>query len=146
MRRILTVIVLLSLPAAAHAGEVTFSLGINDIPLTVRPDPRTEARLAQWNDPMGRLMHQFNAQQSWIMRGTMPGGDRVTGAAVKVKAQNGLPLQLLATSMQTSFNISERQIAVVSWPWGEKDAEPAMSLDEQLALLLGRRLVSSEEK
>ena len=64
MRRILTIAVLLSLPAAAHAGDVTFSLGINDIPLTVRPDPRTEARLAQWNDPMGRLNLDADELQS----------------------------------------------------------------------------------
>ncbi len=120
MRRILTIITLLLLPAAIHAGEVTFSLGINDIPLTARPDPRTEARLAQWNDPMGRLMHQFNAQQSWIMRGTMPGGDRVSGAAIKVKAQNGLRCSCWPPPCQASMNISEKQIAVVSWPWGEK--------------------------
>lgn len=136
---------LLVLPAVAHAGDVTFSLGINDIPLTVRPDPRTEARLAQWNDPMGRLMHQFNSQQAWIMRGTMPGGERVSGAMVKVKAQNGLPLQLLATTMQASFTLDEQHVSVVRWPWEENEDSPVMSLDEQLALLLGRRLVSSDE-
>ena len=94
---------------------------------------------------MGRLMHQFNSQQAWIMRGTMPGGERVSGAAIRVKAQNGVPLQLLAASMQASSDLSEQEIAVVRWPWEENVDEASMSLDEQLALLLSRRLVSSDE-
>lgn len=148
MRQILIIIVLLLLPTVGSAAEVDFSLKLDEISLTPRPlpppaprpDPKTEARLAQWNSPMGRLMHNFNQQQAWIMRGTMPGGERVTGAVVRVKAQNGLPLRLIAISTRAAIDISEREIAVVRWPWDDDKAPPVKTLDEQLSVLLGRRL------
>jgi hypothetical protein len=113
VRRILTIIALLIAPNFSGAADVDFSLNIDQISLTPRPDPRKEAQLAGWNSPMGRLMHNFNQQQAWIMRGTMPGGERVNGLAVKVKAQNGLPIHLLAATMQASTSVSESRIAVV---------------------------------
>ena len=147
MRQILIIIVLLISPALCSAADVDFSLKINEISLDPRPepprartDPKTEARLAQWNSPMGRLMHNFNQQQAWIMRGTMPGGERVTGAAVRVKAQNGLPLQLVAVSSKAAIDFSEQKIEVVRWPWKNDKGPPVMTLDEQLSVLLGRRL------
>ncbi len=143
MRRFLTVIVLMIAANFAAAADVNFSLNIDQIPLTPKPDPRKEARLAEWNSPMGRLIHNFNQQQAWMMRGTMPGGERVHGLAVKVKIQNGLPLHLLAATMQASTAISESRIAIVRWPWSTDVEEPVMSLDEQLSLLLGNRLTGS---
>ena len=143
MRRFLTVIVLMIAANFAAAADVNFSLNIDQIPLTPKPDPRKEARLAEWNSPMGRLIHNFNQQQAWMMRGTMPGGERVHGLAVKVKIQNGLPLHLLAATMQASTAISESRIGIVRWPWSTDVEEPVMSLDEQLSLLLGNRLTGS---
>ncbi|MBD3873606.1 MAG: hypothetical protein IFK91_11935 [Acidobacteria bacterium] len=143
MRRILIVIALMTAPNFAVAADVDFSLNIDQISLTPRPTPKKEAQLAGWNSPMGRLMHNFNQQQAWIMRGTMPGGERVNGLAVKVKAQNGLPIHLLATTMQASIDVSESRIAVVRWPWSAEEKDPVMSLDEQLSLLLGQRLTGS---
>jgi len=143
VRRILTVIVLAIAANFAAAADVDFSLNIDKISLTPRPDPRKEARLAEWNSPMGRLIHNFNQQQAWMMRGTMPGGERVHGLAVKVKVQNGLPIHLLAATMQASTAISEARIAVVQWPWSTDVEEPVLSLDEQLSLLLGNRLTGS---
>ncbi len=143
MRRILTIIAMMIAPNLAGAADVGFSLNIDKIPLTPRPSPRKEARLAEWNSPMGRLMHNFNQQQAWMMRGTMPGGERVNGLAVRVKVQNGLPLHVLAATMQASIDASESRIAVVRWPWSADEEEPVMSLDEQLAVLLGRRLTRS---
>jgi hypothetical protein len=147
VRHILIIIVLLISTALCSAADVDFSLKIVEISLTPRPkrmtprqDPKTEARLAQWNSPMGRLMHNFNQQQAWVMRGTMPGGERVTGAAVRVKAQNGLPLQLIAVSSRAAIDISERAIEVIRWPWDDDKGPPVMTLDEQLTVLLGRRL------
>jgi len=140
VRRILIIFVLLISPVLCGAADVDFSLKIDQISL--RPDSKTEARLAQWNSPMGRLMHNFNQQQAWVMRGTMPGGERVTGAAVRLKLQNGLPLQLLATTMKASIDVSEREIAVVRWPWEEDEGPPIMTLEEQLTVLLGRRLTA----
>lgn len=138
MSRTLAILVLVAAPALAGAADVTFSLKLDEIPLSPRPDPRTEARLALWNDPMGRLLHQFNQQQSWIMRGTMPGGDRATGAAVRVKAQQGLPLGLVTTSVQAGLDLAGRSEIRIRWPWSD-DPEPP-PLEEQLALLLGERL------
>ncbi len=143
MRRILTAIALMITASVAAASDVKFSLNIDKIPLTTRPDPRKEARLAEWNSPMGRLIHNFNQQQAWMMRGTMPGGERVQGLAAKVKIQNGLPIHLLAATMQASIAVSESRIAVVRWPWSTDVDEPVMALDEQLSLLLGRRLTGS---
>jgi len=143
VRRILTVIVLLMAPNIAGAADVDFSLNIDQISLTPIPTPQKEAQLAGWNSPMGRLMHNFNQQQAWIMRGTMPGGERVNGLAVKVKAQNGLPIHLLATTMQASIDVSESRIAVVRWPWSAEAEDPVMALDEQLSVLLGNRLAKS---
>jgi len=68
------------------AGEVEFSLDLNNFKWTPNQDVRTKARLAHWNDPMGRMMYHFNQQQAWIMRGTMPGAERNTGVAVRMKA------------------------------------------------------------
>jgi len=143
VRRILMVIALMIAPNVAGAADVKFSLNIDQIPLTPRPSPQKEAQLAGWNSPMGRLMHNFNQQQAWIMRGTMPGGERVNGLAVRVKAQNGLPIHLLAATMQASTSVSESRIAVVRWPWSADEEDPVMALDEQLSLLLGNRLTGS---
>jgi len=143
VRRILTVIMLIIAANFAAAADVNFSLNIDKISLTPRPDPRKEARLAEWNSPMGRLMHNFNSQQAWMMRGTMPGGDRVSGLAVKVKMQNGLPIHLLAATMQASIAVNESRIAVVRWPWSTDEEDSVMALDEQLSVLLGNRLTGS---
>ena len=134
-------ILVIGCSAAAAAGDVSFSLNINNIPTTGRLDPQTEARLAQWNDPMGRLLYHFNQQQAWVMRGTMPGGERAGGLAVMVKAQGGLPLQLLATNMQSGLIAAQRDLAQVRWPWIDDDALAALPLDERLSIELGRRLV-----
>jgi len=123
------------------AGEVEFSLDLNNFKWTPHQDARTKARLAQWNDPMGRMMYHFNQQQAWIMRGTMPGSERDNGVAVRVKAQNGLPLQLLAATMQGSLDIPQQDL-IRFGPRKVSDEElAAMSLEEQMTELLSRRLV-----
>ncbi len=123
------------------AGDVEFSLDLDNFKWTPNQDVRTKARLAQWNDPMGRMMHTFNQQQSWIMRGTMPGGERMSAVAVRVKIQNGLPLHLLASTMQGGIDIAQQNLVRVG-PRSGKDGElDLMSLEEQLTEELGRRLV-----
>jgi hypothetical protein len=141
MRRLLIMMIAALAATAAGAGDVTFSLNINNIPTTPRLDPKTEARLALWNDPMNRLLYHFNQQQAWIMRGTMPGGDRVSGAAVMVKAQNGLPLELLAATMQAGLTTAQQNLGQVRWPWIDDEALASMPLDQRISLELGRRLV-----
>jgi hypothetical protein len=90
---------------------------------------------------MGRLMYQFNQQQAWIMRGTMPGGDRVNGLAVRARAQNGLPLGLVAASTEAGRDLALQNLYAIRWPWIDDQEIAAMPLDEQIALQLGRRLV-----
>jgi len=125
----------------ADAGDVEFSLDLDGFKWTPNQDARTKARLAQWNDPMGRMMYHFNQQQAWIMRGTMPGSERDNGVAVRVKAQNGLPLQLLAATMQGSLDIPQQDL-IRFGPRKVSDEElAAMSLEEQMTELLSRRLV-----
>jgi hypothetical protein len=141
MRRSLIILAALSAATAAGAGDVSFSLNINDIPLEPRPDPRTEARLAQWNDPMGRLLYHFNQQQSWVMRGTMPGSDRATGIAIGVKAQNGVPLQVLSSVVLSGLNLANHDLAETRWPWIDDEELGEMPLVDQISVELGRRLV-----
>ena len=124
-----------------NAGEVEFSLDLDGFKWSPNHDVRTRARLAEWNDPMGRMMYHFNQQQAWIMRGTMPGAERNTGVAVRMKAQNGLPLQLVASTIQGSLDLAQQDL-VRFGPREISDEElAAMSLEEQLTELLSRRLV-----
>jgi hypothetical protein len=150
---IISVCVLSMLAAApAVAGERDFDLDLDrislepppEIPDQPRPDPRTEARRAMWNDPMTRWMYQLNQQQAWIMRGTMPGSDRVTGAVVSVKAQGGLPLHLVASSQLAGIDVSEQRVEMVRWPWEEDESPPVMALEEQISMLLGQRLEAAK--
>ena len=142
MRRILIIIGIAMLAStAALAGDVDFSIKIGEFPITERLDPKIEARRALWNDPMGRLMYHFNQQQSWIMRGTMPGSERVGGVAVRVKAQPGVPLAVLTDSMQNSFTFGKETLEEIRWPWIDEEELSEMTLEQRLAVLLGRRLV-----
>lgn len=141
MRRFFIILIAMLAAVVADAGDVEFSLSLDSFKWTPNQDARTKARLAQWNDPMGRMLHHFNQQQAWIMRGTMPGGERVDGVAVRVKSQNGLPLHLLASTMKGGIDTAQQGL-VQFGPRAVSDEElDAMSLEEQLTELLGRRLV-----
>jgi len=141
MRRVLFILIVMLAAAAAGSGDVEFSLNLDAFKWTPHQDARTKARLAEWNDPMGRMMYQFNQQQAWIMRGTMPGAERNTGVAVRMKAQNGLPLHLVASTIQGSLDLAQQNL-VRFGPRQVSDEElAAMSLEEQMAELLSRRLV-----
>ena len=140
-RKALMLLIAMLIAVVADAGDVEFSLDLDGFKWTPNQDARTKARLAQWNDPMGRMMYHFNQQQAWIMRGTMPGSERDNGVAVRVKAQNGLPLQLLAATMQGSLDIAQQNL-IRFGPRKVSDEElAAMSLEEQMTELLSRRLV-----
>ena len=140
MRQTFMILMVLAAPVYTGAGDLGFSLNINNIAVGPKHDLRTEARLANWNSPMGRLMAAFQQQQAWIIRGTQPGLERVSGAAIGVRLQSGLPLEVLASSMEGALRVSEERLAVVRWPWDDSRGEPALPLDEQLSLLLGQRL------
>ena len=137
----LVILIAMLIAVVGDAGEVEFSLDLDGFKWAPNQDVRTKARLAHWNDPMGRMMYHFNQQQAWIMRGTMPGSERDNGVAVRVKAQNGLPLQLLAATTQGSLDIAQQGL-IRFGPRKISDEElAAMSLEEQLTELLSRRLV-----
>ena len=140
MRRVLTILIAMLEAPVANAGDVKFSLKLDSFEWAPKQDVRTKARLAEWNDPMGRMMHNFNQQQAWIMRGTMPGGERVSGVAVRVKAQNGLPLHLLAATMLGGIDVDHQDMARLGRRRAKDDELDLMSLEDQLAEQLGRRL------
>jgi hypothetical protein len=140
MQRVLLLLTVILAAATADAGEVKFSLDLDAFKWTPNQDARTKARLAEWNDPMGRMMYHFNQQQAWIMRGNMPGGERDSGVAVRLKAQNGLPLQLIASTIQGGLDIAEKDLARFGPRHPSNEELEAMSLEEQLTELLGRRL------
>lgn len=128
--------------AAATAGDGRgFTLGLDQVrwpPV----DPRTEARQARWNSPMGRLMYEFAQQQSALYQPGTPGGAQ--GLGVRIRLQRGLPLHLTAAMMNAGTELDEQDVRVVKWPW-EKDHDTGevRPLDEQISVLLGRRIESS---
>ena len=137
MRRLMITILIIG-SAALSVGEDEFSLGLDKIDLS-RRDPRTEARLAGWDSPMGRLMYQMNEQQSMLQRGGMPGGSG--GLAFRVKLRSGVGMAIVAATVDAGVEFYERSIEVVEWPWHESDGS-IMPIEEQLSVLLGRRLES----
>lgn len=121
----------------AAAGR--FSLDLADLDLEP-VDPRTEARLAQWNSPMGRLAAHMQQEQGRLGRGGLVGGPP-QGIAVGVKLQRGFSVQLYATVTEAGIDRYERSVEVVSWPW-QPDGLEVLPIEEQLTRLLGHRLTT----
>ena len=130
---------LLAVAAPTVAADQEFTLGLDRLDLSPL-DPRTQARLAQWNDPMGRVTAHVQQQQAEILRGGQPGGSG--GIAFRVKLQSGFRPRLLVAWVDGGVEQYERAMGVIRWPWQEAD-ESVPPLDEQLAILLGRRLEQS---
>ena len=126
--------------APTDASERKFSLNLDSFSWTLNSDVHTKQRLAEWNDPMGRMMYHFNQQQAWILRGATPGSERATGVAVRVKAQGGLPLNLLASTMLADIDVDRQQLARLGRRRANDDQLDSMSLEELLSEELGRRL------
>lgn len=124
--------------AGVTAAQDGFPLQLEKELMRPPVDPRTEARLAQWNSPMGRLAYQIQEQQASLMRGSQPGG--AIGLGVRLKLQSGVGSHLMASSLDTGIELYESSIAVISWPWQEPHDRQALPIEQQLSLLLGRRL------
>jgi hypothetical protein len=124
---------------SAAAAEPEFTLGLDRLDLS-KLDPRTQARLAQWNDPMGRVAAHVEQQQANFVRGGQPGGSG--GLAFRAKIQTGFRPRLIVAWTEGGSDVYERSMGVIRWPWAEPEDE-VLPLDEQLALLLGRRLEQS---
>jgi len=124
-----------ALPAVADDSE--FKLGLERLDLKSL-DPKTEARLAQWNSPMGRTAYYAQQQQAEILGGGMPGGPPAA-IAVRVKVQRGFDPRFVAGISAAGVDFYERTLEVIRWPWKDYDT-PAVSQEEQLSLMLGDRL------
>ncbi len=118
-----------------------FNLDLENIDLRPR-DPRTEARLARWNeDPMARVAMHMASEQARMLGGHQPGAGRPNAMVVSVKFRKDLAAALMVASTSSGVEFYERQMAVIRWPWEKEDeAKPAMPLDEQLTVMLGERL------
>lgn len=139
MTRSVLSVALVMLAAAAGAAEPEFSLGLDRLDV-YSLDPRTQARVDEWNDPMGRVTAHVQQEQAHILRGGQPGGSG--GIAFRAKFQAGSKPRLVVAWADSGTDFYERSMGVIRWPWSEDD-EKVLPLDEQLAILLGRRLEDS---
>jgi hypothetical protein len=122
--------------AATGAAEEEFSLDLYRIRWPL--DPRTESRLADWNSPIGRVANEVAVMQGSLGRTGLPG--RNTGVAIRFKLQGGLAPGLVTAVIADGVTLDERSLTVIRWPWTEPPAEQPMDIDQQISLLLGRRL------
>lgn len=144
MRALILFTAAASVAATVVVAQETFTLGLETMPL--RPsDPRTEARLAQWNSPTGRVEAHVRQEQAMLGRSGLVGGWS-PGVAVRVGFVKGLPPRVITAVLDGGIERYEQAVAVVRWPWDESDATggAALPLDRQLGELLGRRLESGE--
>jgi len=144
-RFILVLALLIVAPVAADEAELArkFDLDLENIDLRPR-DPRTEARLARWNDdPMARVAMAMASEQAHILGGHQPGMSQPRAMVFSVRLQKGLAAALMVSSSASGVEFYERRMAVITWPWeDEEETKPAMPLDEQLTVMLGKRLES----
>jgi hypothetical protein len=140
MLRIVTILIAFLAATAAGAGDVDFSLDLDTFDWTPGQDVHTKARRAHWNDPMWRMGYHLNQQNAWIMRGTVPGGERMNSVAVRIKAQNGLPLNLLATTMQGGLDVDQRDLVRLGRRRANDHELDLMTLEELLSEELGKKL------
>lgn len=146
MRAAATFAAALTFAAAVALAQDTFTLDLEDMPL--RPaDPRTEARLAQWNSPIGRVEAHVRQEQAMLGRSGLVGGWS-PGVAVRVGFVTGLPPRVVTAVLDGGIQRYEQTVEVVRWPWADTDetAGAVLPLDRQLGMLLGRRLESGDNR
>lgn len=144
MRALVLITAAASIAASVVVAQETFTLDLDTMPL--RPsDPRTEARLAQWNSPMGRVEAHVRQEQAMLGRSGLVGGWS-PGVAVRVGFVRGLPPRVITAVLDGGVEHHEQTVEVVRWPWDESDGTggAVLPLDRQLGLLLGRRLESGD--
>jgi hypothetical protein len=140
MLRAVTFLIALLAATVALAGDVEFTLDLDTFDWSPGQDVRTKARRAQWNDPMWRMAYHLNQQNTWIMRGTMPGGERMNSVAVRIKAQNGLPLNLLASTIQGGIDVDRQDLVRLGRRRGNDNELDLLTLEEILSEELGKKL------
>ncbi len=135
--RYLLVLPLILAASPCAAGDSDFTLGLDRIDPRIL-DPRTEARLAQWNAPLGRTEDHVRQQQAEILGGGQPGAGS-GGIAFRAKFQKGYRPRLVVGSSVAGVEFYERTVTVIRWPWSES-GEPTITLEEQLSLMLADRM------
>ena len=145
IRFALVLVLLAATPVAADEGDnqKQFRLDLDKISLKPQ-DPRTQARLARWNDdPMARVAMAMASEQARMLGGHQPGAGRPNAMVFSVRLQKGLAAALMVSTSVSGVEFYERRMTVIRWPWEKDDeAKPAMPLDEQLTVMLGKRLES----
>ena len=143
--KIRTLLVLTLLAAAsgmaADQSERQFQLDLDKVSL--RPqDPRTEARLSRWNsDPMARVEMAMATEQARMLGGHMVGMGKPRAMVFSARLRKGLAAAIMVSLQASGVDFNERQMAVIHWPWETDDeAKPAMPLDEQLSVMMEKRL------
>ncbi len=144
-RLFLVLALLVAAPVAADGADdkKQFNLELDKISLKPR-DPRTQARLARWNDdPMARVAMAMASEQARMLGGHQLGMGQPRAMVFSVRLQKGLAAALMVSSSASGVEFYERRMTVIRWPWEDDDeAKPAMPLDEQLTVMLGERLES----
>jgi hypothetical protein len=144
-RLFLVLALLIAAPAVANEADDQKQFNLQLDKISLRPqDPRTQARLARWNDdPMARVAMAMASEQARMLGGHQPGMGQPRAMVFSVRLQKDLAAALMVSSSASGVEFYERRMTVIRWPW-EKDDEvkPAMPLDEQLTVLLGKRLES----
>lgn len=100
----------LGIGSAADAGDLHFSLRINNIESS--RSPAAEAAAALWNDPMNRLLRDTNAELGHILLG-QPGG--ITAPVLSIKFQAGVQPEIIARIIENSLVLSDTTIAELNW-------------------------------
>lgn len=128
-------------PAVAGDEEKSFDLLLEEA-LQQPRDPRTQARLARWNDdPMARVAMHMASEQARIYGGNLPGMGKPRALVFSVQLRKNIASALTVASSASGVTFYERRMAVITWPWEEdKEPKPSMPLDEQLTVMLGDRL------
>jgi len=144
-RTILAIVLLVTVSVAADEAEDQKQFDLDLDKISLRPqDPRTQARLARWNDdPMARVAMAMASEHARMLGGHQPGMGQPRAMVFSVRLQKGLAAALMVASSASGVEFYERRMAVIRWPWEKDDeAKPAMPLDEQLTVMLGKRLES----
>jgi hypothetical protein len=135
--RFFMAITLLIFAHTTWAGDPHFSLSISADGHR-SSSPAQEAQRALWNDPMIRLRRAMDAEIGHLLIG-QPGGGR-TPPLVSIGMGGGLPPRILSAAIETNLAASIEPPTAVAWPWLDENEPTPPPMEEQLALLLGKRL------
>ena len=128
-------------PLVADDVDKQFDLALEEAMRQPR-DPRTQARLARWqDDPMARVAMHMASEQAHIIGGGLPGMDQPRAMVFSIQLRKNIATALTVATSAAGIEFYSRRMAVITWPWEEgEELKPAMPLDEQLTVMLGERL------